>query len=180
MSDKSERGPYTGEWFDERNKRRQERYATDEKYREKVNKAARDGYRKAKGKSEPVDPRNNLDMLELGEGFIGKLRSLRGRTEAGKVPTVSKAELAVVFERPAKQITTWVFDGRIPNPIITARDEASERQWIEVYTVPEAKAMVGALGPFLAELIYFRNDNKEAIDAAREAITKVRKDTIVS
>lgn len=177
------RGPYTGEWYDKRNERRKERYHKDPKYRAEANKAARDGYRKARTSTdarEPFDPRRNLSMLDpASPNCVGKLRTLKDKPEVGAVLTFSKSELAEVFDRPAKQIQTWALDGRIPSPIIRARCEAAgERVWLEVYSVAEARALVNALGPHLAELIYFRMDNTAAIDDARNAVTKARKRTV--
>lgn len=172
------RGPYTGAWYDERNERRKKRYHNDPDYRSTANKSAREGYRKTAGVREPFDPRQNIGMLEPGEGCAGTMRALSHIPDAGPVLTFTKAELALIFNRPTKQIQQWAADGRIPSPMVRGRSTA-ERTWTEVYTQAEARAIVDALGEFLSQLIYFRTDHREVIDACRAAVTKVRKATFV-
>lgn len=167
---KTKSGAYTGEWFDKRNEKRREQYHTDGEYREAMNKAARSGYRAAKGTAEPFDPRQNLHKLPTA----GKLRSYEGKEFEGVKVSYSKAELATIFDRPTKQIQQWAADGRIPPTVHRAKDVGRERNWIDVYTLAEAKAIIDALGPFLADLIYFRCDHVDAITAVHEAIDKVR------
>lgn len=162
------RGPYTGKWYDDRNERRKNRYHSDDNYRTTANKAARDGYRSTRGKSEPLDPRKNLTHL----AEIGKVRLLENGE--GKALTFSKAEVADVFERPTKQIQQWAADGRIPPTAIKAKVEGVERNWLDVYSEAEVRAIVEALGPFLSELIYFRCDHVDAITAVHDAVVKVR------
>lgn len=167
---KPQPGAYTGDWYDERNERRREQYHTDPEYREKMNKLARDGYRDNHGQKKPFDPRVNLSKLES----FGTFRVIDGDTKPGELLTFTKGELAVVFARPAKQVQQWAWDGRIPPPAKQGKVEGKERNWIDVYTLAEARAMVEALGPFLADLIYFRRDNVDAIKAVHDAIEKVR------
>ena len=162
------RGPYTGDWFDQRNERRREEYHTNEDYRAKANKDARDGYRNSKGTQRPFDPRQNLDKLET----FGTMRLLEhGEAEA---LTFTKGEVAAVFARPAKQIQQWAQDGRIPATVERAKVPGKERNWIDIYHLDEVKVMVEALGPTLADLIYFRCDHVDAIKAVHDGIDKVR------
>ena len=163
-------GAYTGKWYDERNEKRREQYHTDADYREAANKSARSGYRQAKGVAEPFDPRKNLHLLPTA----GKLRSYEGKEFEGVKVSYSKAELATIFDRPTKQIQQWAADGRISPTIHRAKDVGRERNWIDVYTLAEAKAIIDALGPFLSDLIYFRCDHVDAITAVHEAVDKVR------
>jgi integrase len=169
VADERNRGPYTGAWFDQRNRKRKENYHTDETYRANANKAARDGYRKSKGTATPFDPRKNLDRLES----FGTIRHV---LDAGTEPmlTFSKSELANVFERPAKQLQQWAQSGRIPATKLRGRVVGKERNLIDVYTPDEARAIIETLGPFLSEMIYFRCDHVDAIRAVHEAVEKVR------
>lgn len=177
MADATGRGPYTGKWYDERNKRRRDRYRKDSKYRRSANKAAREVYRKGVGAGEPFDPRTNGHMLDAGPTCVGRLRTVRGGSYDFPILTFTKAELAEVFQRPVKQIQQWAAsnDRRIPSPVLRGRDEETERTWIDVYTQEEAKAIVRSLAPYLADLFYFRSDHKEAIEAVRAAVASVRK-----
>jgi hypothetical protein len=169
------RGPYTGGWYDERNKRRKKRYRTDPEYRAAANQQARNGYRKAAGVNKPFDPRNNAHMLEPGENCAGTMRELMSRPGKPKVLTFTKEELARIFQRPEKQVRQWAADGRIPAAMVKGRNPGHERQWVDVYTALEAKAIVNTLGWFLADLHYFRRDHAEAIDATRAAVADARK-----
>lgn len=161
--------PYTGPWYDERNERRKEAYHTDPEYRANANKMARDGYRDAKGTKRPFDPRANLPTLTS----FGKVRLLDH--EEAEVLTFTKAELAAIFDRPTKQIQQWVADGRLPAPVSRAKVVGVERNWIDVYYEDEVRAIVNALGPWLADLIYFRCDHVDAIKAVHDAVEGVRK-----
>ena len=96
---------------------------------------------------------------------------------AGPVLTFSRAEVAKLFNRPTKQITVWITDGRIPAPVYRAKNRANEMT-VEVFTQPEVRAMLTALGPFLSQLHYFRNDHVEAINACRDAVAAVRRGTV--
>lgn len=169
------RGPYTGEWYDKRNERRKERYHKDDDYRATANKQAREGYRKAAGVREPFDPRNNAHMLEPGENSAGTMRELMTRPGKPKVLTFTKEELARIFDRPDKQVRQWAADGRIPAAMVKGRNLDHERQWVDVYTAIEAKAIVMTLGQYLADLHYFRRDHVDAINATREAVADARK-----
>lgn len=175
MADETSRGPYTGKWYDERNERRKKRYRTDAEYRKTANAAARNGYRNSVGGADPPDPMDNISMLDDGPGCVGSLREVKGYPHP--TLTFSRAELALVFDRPAKQVQQWASgnDKRIPSPILKGRIVGVERLYVDVYTQDEARALVTALAPFLKELHYFRADHKEAILAARAAVTIVRK-----
>lgn len=172
-SEATGRGPYTGEWFDKRNKRRRERYVKDANYRETANVAARHGYRNSSGTLPPTDPMDNIHMLNpQSKSFVGHARTLK---DGRALLTVSKTELALVFDRPAKQVQQWAgSDTRIPTPVIKARRVLVERSWQNVYSLAEAKAIVTSLAPFLKDLLYFRQDHKDAINACREAVSDVR------
>lgn len=170
-----QRGPYTGDWYDERNKRRKERYRKDGEYRATANRQARDGYRKAAGVNDPFDPRENAHMLEPGENSAGTMRELMTRPGKPKVLTFTKEELARIFQRPDKQVRQWAADGRIPAAMVKGRNLERERQWVDVYTQIEARAIVMTLGEYLADLHYFRRDHAEAIDATRAAVADARK-----
>jgi hypothetical protein len=176
MTEETGRGPYTGKWFDERNARRRARYVKDADYREKANVAARHGYRDAAGTAPPPDPTGNMHMLNFGDTCVGKVRNIQGR-EGRAVLTFSKAELAQAFERPTKQVQQWAAgsDTRIPSPVHKARVIGEERVWLDVYTAPEARAILSSLAPFLKDLLYFRQDHKEAIDACRKAVAQARR-----
>lgn len=165
---KPQTGAYTGEWYQQRNERRKEKYHTDPEYRETANKLARDGYRENHGKQRPFDPRDNLPAL----ASFGTERTL-DHGEMIKL-TFSKAEVAAVFNRPVKQIQQWAADGRIPASVQRAKVVGKERNWIDIYHEDEVRAMVEALGPFLADLIYFRCDHVDAIKAVHEAVAGVR------
>lgn len=169
------RGPYTGEWYDQRNERRKERYRQDRAYRETANQQARNGYRKAAGVREPFDPRTNAHMLEHGPDCAGTLRELINRQGKPKVLTFTKEQLARIFDRPDKQVRQWAADGRIPAAMVKGRNLDFERTWVDVYTQIEAKAIVMTLGAFLADLHYLRRDHAEAIDATRAAVADARK-----
>lgn len=175
MADDTSRGPYTGEWYDKRNERRKKRYREDAEYRKTANAAARNGYRNSVGGNDPPDPMANIAMLDDGPQCVGSLREVKGRTIQWL--TFSRAELAEVFGRPAKQVQQWASgnDKRIPSPMLKGRIVGVERLYVDVYSQAEAKALVIALAPFLKELHYFRADHKEAIMAARKAIADVRK-----
>lgn len=183
MPKETNKGPYTGKWYADRNERRKQRYHSDPEYRVKANKDARDGYRKARGPEnvrDPIDPRPNLHMLQPGPTCAGKLRTLKDHPGAGPVMTFTRKEIGEVFGRPGKQLQVWGLDGRIPLPMLSARCESTERSWSDVYTVPEVRAMVEALGPYLAEVVYFRIDNKEAVEACRKAVAAARKKTVAA
>lgn len=171
----TERGPYTGKWFDERNTRRRALYATDPAYRSKANGAARDSYRKQVGMAVPPDPSENMRMLDHGPTCAGRLRVVKGRGRRQIMFT--KKELALIFGRPAKQVQQWAAsnDTRIPSPLLKARVEGEEKVWLDCYTMAEARAIVTSLTPFIKDLFYLRSDHREAIDACRDAVTSVRK-----
>ena len=175
MADEQKRGPYTGEWFDERNKRRKARYREDAEYRTKANKAARDGYRNAVGGPQPPDPYANLALLEAGPLCAGKSRQIHGSNRPRL--TFTRAELAVVLNRPVKQVMQWASnnDKRIPSAILKGRVAGVEKFYFDVYTQAEARAIATTLAPYLKELHYFRADHKEAIEAVRYAIALLRK-----
>jgi len=165
----TKKGPYTGPWFDDRNERRKERYHSEADYRSKENKAARDGYRKAAGSPEPFDPRTNVWKF----ASFGSLRDVDGSTD-GAVLTFSKSEMADLLGRPVKQVRTWIADGRLPKTAVRARGK-NDIVMLDCYTQKEAAAIIESLGPFLADLLYFRKDNAAAITSVYSAVDEVRK-----
>lgn len=170
MEDRADK-PFTGDWYDERNARRRELYRTDPEYRKRTNKQSRDTYREGKCKGVPFDPTTNIDLIR-GEKSVGKLRTLIDGKE--NVLTFTKEEVSQIFQRPVKQIQGWAYDGRIPDTRLSGRVPGVERVWLSVYSAAEVYAMVKSLGPFLADLLYLRKDNIEAIRSCREAVHNAR------
>lgn len=162
-------GDYTGGWFAERNVKRKERYHSDATYRERANRDAREGYRRVAKTNMPFDPRTNLGTYVS----MGKLRTVENGGDEVQL-TYTKRELAAVLGRPLKQIQQWSADGRIPATVTRAKAEGWERNWLDVYTPAEVRAILDALGEFLSYMIYFRKDHVDAIRAVHDAVDAVR------
>lgn len=161
--------PYTGEWFNERNKRRKENYHSDPEYREKVNAASRENYREKADVDLPFDPRDNRDLYTS----YGKLRQIEGGSSNAEL-TFTKAELAEVLGRPVKQVQQWAQDGRIPKTVTRAKVVGTERNWLDVYTPAEVVALIDAIGEHLSQFVYYRTDHIDAIRAVHDAFHDLR------
>jgi hypothetical protein len=142
--------PYTGGWFDKRNKRRKEEYAKDADYRAKQQEMSRSTYR-AKRDVKLADPRDNLPIIHTFGSMVGNELLF----------TVS--QLSKALNKSPKQVRQWITDGRLPEP----RDAG-------FYTRPEVDAIIQAIGPTLSEFAYFRTDHVDAIAAVHEAVRALR------
>jgi hypothetical protein len=143
--------PYTGPWFDKRNKRRQEEYARNPEYRSGQQTMSRNTYR-SKRSVKLFDPRENLPLIHNFGSLVG--------TEL----LFSTNQLAKALGKSPKQVRQWVTDGRLPGP-----NDAG------FYTRPEVDAIIQALGPTLAEFAYFRTDHVDAIAAVHEVVRELRR-----
>lgn len=164
-------GAYTGDWYDERNKRRKEAYHSNPKLRSDLNASSRDGYRDRAGVKMPFDPRINIGK----EAAFGTVRTVRGGPDDGKdMLTFTKAELGKMLGRPTKQVQQWAADGRIPQNNIKAKKEGVDHVPLDAYYEPEAVAILVSLGSHLANMLYFRTDHVDAIRAVHDAVDKAR------
>jgi hypothetical protein len=142
--------PYSGGWFNKRNKKRNEEYANNEVYRKTQQAMSRATYR-AKRDVKLVDPRDNLPILaQFGSNVGGTL-------------CFTPPQLAKALGRSPKQVRQWITDKRLPPP-----GEGG------FYTRPEVDAIIQALGPTLSDFAYFRSDHVEAIAAVHEAVRRLR------
>lgn len=170
------------EWWDERNKRRRERYAQDKTYREEKTESSRKAYRDKTGGT-PYDPRQNLPTLDA----YGKLRKVKmpNGTEVERW-CMTLAETADIFGRSAQLFYRWINDGRFPAAVLTALDYPITRdykvkkgvkvsQQVAVYTPEEIRAAVGALGPHLSMVAYYRQDHTNERAALFSAMETARR-----
>lgn len=168
--------PYTGPWYDQRNERRRQKYATDPAYREQMKDRARKAYRdRAHGddgskKSDLYDPRNSLKKLAK----LGTIRDVDGIKGKGLVRalTFTKLELSRVLGRSRKQLYAWVNRDTLPSPIYQAGG-------LNVYLECEVVAIIEAIGEHLATVTYFRDDHDEQINAVHTAVITARKEAKV-
>lgn len=178
MSDTAERPerPFSGGYWEERNRRRREAYAADPELRERLRDDARQGYhdRNSGGNRAPaaqarIDYLEGVDLTAFGE--------VRVLSNGKEVHSFRIDEAADALSITPKQLNKWMVDGRAPQPLLRAL--VSGKVPVPVFTLEEMQVIVSALYDHAHVFAYYRVDHTETRERIHSGIAAVREGYLV-
>lgn len=167
--------PFSGGYWEERNRRRREEYAKNPELREKLREEARQVYAdKTAGGNRSALAQARIDYFEdLDLSAMAVERKVAGLSDP--LPCFTIDEAAAVLSMTPKQLSKWMSDGRIPVPIFRTVPTPEKKVPVPVFSQREMEAVISALYDHAFVFAYYRADHHETRDRIHNDVAEARK-----
>lgn len=173
--DRPER-PFSGGYWEERNRRRREEYAANPELREKLREDARQGYLdRTAGGNRSAAAQARIDYLEdVDLTAFGETRLMSNGKE---MHSLLIDEAANALSLTTKQLNKWISDGRMPTPMLRVLNPGKPP--VPAFTLDEMKVVVSALYDHAHVFAYYRVDHNETRQRIHTEVAAVRQGYLV-
>lgn len=156
-------------WGEQRNARRRQRYKDDPEYRERVTRGIHKNLVKKRGIPSTFTHLGKVKDKIAKYGQVRKVTLPDGSKTDMLVLTTE--EVANLFDRDLNAIYRWRNSGKFPEGVMTC---VSGKLTVQVYSVPEIKAIVGVLREHFRDNFCYHSVHFKTKEAVVKAVTEVR------